>query len=118
MGDWKQNIIVSCFSNISLSCTICLLAPIAIYNNAEKVGEPGLAWIIGGLACPGSLCFLRQKIAQKQGIKEHSFLSFVWWCFVPCLALCQEAKTLGTMEKYIAPEMQEIERQAEKKVQK
>ena len=118
MADWKHNFIASCFTNFSLSITICCLAPIALYKNAEAVGEPGLAWMLGGLAFPCSLCFLRQEIAKKQGIQESSFVSLLCWGLIPCVALCQEAKTLGTMDKYVAPEMQEMERQAEQAVVK
>ena len=78
----------------------------------RKVGEPGLAWMMGAMACPGAGCFLRQKNAQKQGVDESSFMSWCLWCMVPCFAICQEAKVLGTMDCYVAPEVQSIERDA------
>lgn len=111
-NDWPQSIGTTCFGNCALSLTICCLAPIAIYKNAEKVGQPGLPWMFNVMACPCAGAFLRQQIGSYLGVQESIWLGCVlWWC-VPCVPLIQEAKNLGTMDEYIAPEMQSMERDA------
>ena len=110
MGEWKDNIFLGCFENFALSCTICLLAPLAVYKNAEKVGQPGVPWMFTAWGCGGA--FLRAKIAQDQGVDENFFLGCLWWWCCACFAIPQEARQLGTMNEYLPNEMNELERQA------
>ena len=108
---WKNNFLVSCFTNPTLSLTICCLMPIAIVKNAEAVNEPGLAWLFTGSFGAGiPFCFLRQKIAREQGIDESCWMSACLWCFCGPCVLCQETKQLKTMNTYLLPEMQKMER--------
>jgi len=112
MGEWKDNIFLGCFQNFSLSCTICILAPLAIYKNAEKVSQPGVPWMFTAAAvygCGGA--FLRSKIAKDQGVDENFFLGCLWWWCCPCFAIPQEARQLGTMNEYVG-DLEKIDRLA------
>lgn len=118
MGDWSSTYFVGCFGNCSLSIITCCLAPLAIYKNAEAVGEPGLAWMLTIMMagpCAGSC--LRHKIAKSKGVDENFWLGCLYWYICPCLALCQETAHVGGMEGYIPNEISEAERQTKSSVQ-
>ena len=112
MGDWPKSIGTTCFGNCALSLTICCLAPLAVYKNAEKTGQPGVPWMFTVFGCPCAGGILRQQIAKKSGADESSFLScLLWWC-IPCVPLIQESKVLGTMDEYVPPEFASLEKDA------
>ena len=112
MGDWSMSFGTTCFGNCALSLTICCLAPMAIYKNAEAVGEPGLPWVFTVGACPCAGGILRQQVAKKVGATEHSCLScLLWWC-IPCVPLIQESKILGTIDHLVPPEFATMEKDA------
>ena len=71
MGEWKDNIFMGCFQNFALSCTICLLAPLAVYKNAEKVSQPGVPWMFTAWGCGGA--FLRHAIDGEKVVKYNVF---------------------------------------------
>lgn len=112
MGDWSQSFGTTCFGNCALSITICCLGPLAIYKNAEAVGQPGLPWMLTILACPGAGGCLRPMIAKRDGAEESFFLGWLCWCCIPCVPLIQESKILGTMNEYVPQEMSSMERDA------
>lgn len=112
MGDWSQSVISTCFTNCALSLTILCLAPLAVYKNAEKLGQPGLPWMLTILACPGAGGYLRKFAAKKDGADENWCIGWLCWCVIPCVPLIQESKILKTMDEYVPNEMSQMERTA------
>merc|ERR1712025_1514080 len=107
---WDDGILTGCFNHFALSCVACCLFPLTIYKNAEAVSEPGVAWIptIAVNPCHGNC--LRAQIRKNQNIEEEFWLGCLFWWCIPCCAVAQEARQLGTMDKYLPPQMLEMER--------